>query len=365
MTLRHNDLTFIEEERRDEPRSVSRNAIPRRVDVPKLSSSFPASISPHATEAQAGHLAWTSRYGLYVSEAQRRLFAAMDIGNLASRMCPGADIEGLRLVADWSAWLLLRDDRWDSDDGLAPGEWERLAERDRAYLRVMRGDPRAIPPGSPADGDGLALALSDLCDRLRERAANDGMPDPVDGDFLTLMREFFVGSVRQASFQRRGQTPPLAEYLELRIVTGGLDILTKVQAVLDGVTLPPRGRVGEKSGASRLWSRLTETSHNICCWHNDLVSLNKELAAGEVHNLIFALMEDPANDCDSLQDAVRLAVEMLYEEHDAFAALSEKSAVGEGRCAEDSSWYAKMLKDRVSGIIAWHEWCARYEQLAR
>ncbi len=84
-------------------------------------------------------------------------------GDLAGRLHPEAErTEDVRLVADWCAWLLLRDDRWDSTED--PRDWERLADRDLAYLRLMRRIP-----GGRNEGDGLASALADLCVRTRAR----------------------------------------------------------------------------------------------------------------------------------------------------------------------------------------------------
>lgn len=306
-------------------------------------------------EVRKLHARWCERHGIYPSAAVGELFTAMDIGDLACRMHPEGNAGDLALLADWSAWLLLRDDRWDAGEDLV--EWERLAERDRVYLRLMRSGRTGEEPGSRRDGtrqDGLYTGLEDLCARLRRRAADNGLPDPVSAGFLTTMGTFFRGSVRQAFLQRRREVPDLKEYLELRRVTGGLDILTHVRAATDGFSL-----AGDAlSGADA--RRLTLAADNICCWHNDLVSLNKELVGGEVNNLALVLVGDPASPCRTVEEGVEAVVGMIYSEQDEFARLGELLRRRGGPHARTTAWYVKMLEERISGVISWHEATVRY-----
>lgn len=317
--------------------------------VPGISCPFPESVSPHATEVQNEHMRWADRHGVFLSGAQRKLFAAMNIGDLAGRMYPEGSLEDLVLLTDWCAWLFLRDDRWDTTDDLI--EWERLAERDRAYLRLMRRFSRPIPGD---EEDGLAGALSDLCDRLRRRARENGLGDPVDGGFVALIKEFFFSHVKLAFYQRHGEIPSLSDYVKIRPVTGGLDILTHILAATDGVRIPA-GLLAEPTIA-----RLTEASHNVCCWRNDIVSLNKELLTGEVNNLILVLLHDPETGCDTMPEAVEEAVRMIYAEQDAFVELRWEIKAAGGRHTHVAAWYARILSDRISGVFSWHESCVRY-----
>ncbi|MGI9049673.1 MAG: terpene synthase family protein, partial [Rubrobacteraceae bacterium] len=275
------------------------------VEVPKIGVPFSVDGGLHAEEAQRRHIQWADEYGVFRSEGEQRRFGAMDIGALAALLYPEASSpKDGQLVADWCAWLLLRDDRWDATED--PKEWERLAGRDRAYLRLMRqglGKETAAHPAGEAcaEDDGLYEALADLCTRLRKRAFREGVPDPVDRRLVGVMKGFFFSSVRETAYQHRGDYPTVSEYVKMRSVTGGLDILTFVLAALDGVRLP-KGLLDDPA-----IRRLTDASHNVCCWHNDLVSLNKELASGEVHNLILVLQNDPDYEYQSLSEALDAA----------------------------------------------------------
>lgn len=325
------------------------------IEVPGIASGLEERISPHAGRVQEAHLEWCERYEVYDSGHIRKVFRAMNIGDLASRMHPSGSLEDIQLLADWSAWLLLRDDRWDITESLT--EWERLAERDRAYLRLMRSGRRSSGAEAvmPQDaGDGLYRGLSDLCDRLRRRAFENGVGDPVNGSFISMMAEFFRGSVRQAFLQRRGEIPSLSEYTELRRITGGLDILTHVLAATEGFSISG----GALSGT--LVERLRLAADNVCCWHNDLVSLNKELAGGEVNNLSIVLAEDPSVPCRTVREGLKLAVSMVYEEQEEFDRV-KKILLGRGGVHEATiTWYIGMLEERISGIISWQDVCARY-----
>ncbi len=334
----------------------------RLIEVPKIGAPFPVDEGPQAEEAQRKHMEWADEQGVFRSKEERQRFALMNIGALADLLYPEASGSGdLQLVADWCAWLLLRDDRWDATED--PNEWEHLARRNRAYLRLMRQTPgreRNYPASEAYDEDDtLYGALADLCTRLRERARREDLPEPVDRRLVSVMKAFFFASVQQTAYQHRGVIPALCDYVSMRPVTGGLDILTFVLATLDGVRLP-KGLFDEPD-----IRRLTDVTHNICCWHNDLVSLNKELTSGEVHNLILVLQYDPESDCQSLPEAVDAAVGMIREELRTFAELErEVLALGRPR-AQAAAWYARMLRNRVDGIIVWQEACAaRYGEAA-
>ena len=332
------------------------------IEVPKIGVPFPVEAGPHAKEAQRRHLQWADEHSVFRSRGERRRFGAMDIGALADLLYPEASSHGdVQLVADWCAWLLLRDDQWDATED--PKEWERLARRDRAYLQLMRQAPEQGPAHPANDAysysgeNNLYWAMADLCTRLRRRALEESVPDPVDRRLVAVMKNFFFASVRETAYQHRGDHPTLSEYVKMRSVTGGLDILTFVLAALDGIRLP-KGLL-----ADPVVQCLTNASHNICCWHNDLVSLNKEIVSGEVHNLILVLWNDLDYDCHSLPEAVEAAVSMLREELRRFAELErEVRAIG-GHQAGAAAWYAHMLRNRVGGIIEWQEACAaRYNE---
>ena len=316
------------------------------VRIPVVACPFPPHVSPYATEANEAHARWADDHGIFCAEDEKLRFHMMNMGDLAGRMHSEAEgTEDVQLVADWCAWLLLRDDRWDSTED--PKDWERLADRDRLYLRLMRG-----MAGGGDEEDGLAGALANLCARTRERARGRGLADPVDGRFVSVMKGFFSASVRQAFHQRRRECPTLSEYLTERPVTGGLDILTFVLASIDGVRLP------DSLLTEPAVERLTRASHDVCCWHNDLVSLNKEILAGEVNNLILVLLLDLKSECWELSEAVDHAVGMIDRGLASFASLEHEIRAMAGPLDDAATWYARMLRHRITGVIYWHERCA-------
>ena len=329
-------------------------------EVPKIGTPFPVNKGPYAEQAQRKHMEWAEEHDVFCSGDERQRFAAMDIGTLANLLYPEASsARDVQLVADWCAWLLLRDDRWDATED--PAEWERLAGRDRAYLRLMRQAPgqASVRPANDAyaEDGGLYGALVDLCTRLRKRALKEGVPDPIDRRLVSVMKNFFFASVRETSYQHRRDYPTLSEYVKMRSVTGGLDILTFVLAALDGIQLP-KGLLADPAVR-----RLTAASHNVCCWHNDLVSLNKEVMSGEVHNLILVLYNESENRCRSLSGAVEVSVGMIYEELETFVELERRVRELGEPWTRPAEWYASMLRNRVGGVIEWQEACAaRYQE---
>ncbi len=328
------------------------------IEVPKIETPFTIDDGPYASDAQRMHMRWADDNSVFLSRGGRGRFEAMNIGSLASLLHPDASSsEDIQRIADWCAWLLLRDDRWDATE--APKEWQHLAERDQSYLQLMRRMPgeSTVQRGDYDEDEGLYRALADLCSRLRTRALKEDGPDPINRRLVSVMKSFFFASIRETSYQHSGTCPTLPDYIKMRSVTGGLDILTFVHAALDGIRLP------KSLLATPTIRRLTEASHNVCCWHNDLVSLNKKIINGEVQNLILVLQHDPECPCRRLPEAVEAAVEMIHQEIGTFVELQQEIQAIQGFRGHAANWYAQMLRNRVGDVIGWQEVCAaRYQE---
>ena len=101
---------------------------------------------------------------------------------------------------------------------------------------------------------------------------------------------------------------------------------------------------------------LTRLANELVCWSNDLVSLDKELQQGDVHNLVQVLQHEHGL---SLQGAV----EQATQQHDEtlVAYLGAEQRVKE----QFSDWqelatYLELLRARIRGIHDWAIVSGRY-----
>ena len=107
--------------------------------------------------------------------------------------------------------------------------------------------------------------------------------------------------------------------------------------------------------------RLTLASHNAVCWANDVISLEKELARGDVHNLVLVLAHDEGLD-------LREAVDRVAHTHDAeveeFVRLSSRLPSFGVAVDEHLGRYVAALQARIKGNLDWSLESARYRRTA-
>ncbi len=319
-----------------------------RIILPELYCPFPPAINEHAGEVQENSVKWTRSFGLLPGERAYELFDATGIGRLAARTHPGLSQDDLQLVSDWYTWLFLRDDKGDeSEIGRHPNE---LSAADNRFLDVLAG-------GEPDLRDEpLVYALHDLRERLDERRRSNALSGIWMRRFIRTFRQHLEATLWEAANRSRGIVPDLESYLRMRPLTGGLSIITELMEIIEGNHIPQAIR---EHAAVR---RVTEASHNIVCWANDILSLEKELACAEVNNLILVLRH--AEDLD-LQRAIDRAARMhdaevrtLIEQADSFPPFGEMLDAGLER-------YVSSLRHRIRGVLDWSYESGRYRARSR
>ncbi|MEU4481403.1 terpene synthase [Micromonospora sp. NPDC023966] len=227
-----------------------------------------------AVELVVGESAgWVRDLGLIGTPAGLRRLAAAHPVELAGRACPDASVDGLRLLADLISWLFVMDDACD-EDGLGASP-TRLAPTVAALLEVLdrHGDPAAP---IPADAGPLAVALDDLCRRVRDRRR--------PGLLLSLvsqLREYLLALLWEAANREHGRVPGVAEYVQMRRHTGGV----RPSFTLTDLAHPERSDPGSR--ADPALADLDALATDLVCWCNDLFSYDKERATGpDAHNLV-------------------------------------------------------------------------------
>ncbi len=166
--------------------------------------------------------------------------------------------------------------------------------------------------------------------------------------FAARVRELFAAFVVEAQTRSAGSIPGLASYLQLREQTVGLHVEFALGEIVEAITLTPaeRGHAGLVT--------LARLASDLVGWANDIYTHEKEMRAGETHNLVFVLAQ-----AEGLPLAA--AVERAVAMHDAallrFVALADElGGSGSGALRR----YAGMLRAWVRGHLDWGRETGRY-----
>jgi 5-epi-alpha-selinene synthase len=314
-----------------------------RVVLPELYCPFSPAISEHADAIHTSTVEWAQRFDLTPGWKASKLFDATGIGYLVARTHPDAALDELRLISDWYAWLFLQDDmRDESETGKRPDELSSIDDR---FLDILEGAELGILD------EPLTCALHDLRERLGERLRVNVLSDVWMRRFVRTVRGHLEATLWEATNRRRLIVPELDSYVRMRPMTGGLSIVTELVEIVEGVHLPAEVR------EHRTVVRLTEASHNVVCWANDILSLAKELRTGEVNNLIVVLRGEYGL---TLQQAIDLAAEMHDAEVIDFVHASTLIPSFGAEVDGALDRYVAALRARMRGVLDWAYESGRY-----
>jgi 5-epi-alpha-selinene synthase len=308
--------------------------------LPRLRCPFPPAINCHADTIHENTVEWLRRFRVFEGEVAYRKFFATNIGRLAARFHPIGSPEILQLVSDWYAWMFFRDDQRDESElGKDP---IKLAAMNARFLEILKGAEPAT------EEDSLAHALWDLRQRLRVRAPTGTWMRR----FIRSVRDHFDSTVWEAANRLEGLTPDIKVYVRMRPITGGLYVDTEFIEITEHTHLPLDVR------QHRDVKSLMQASNNVVCWANDIISLEKEVQRGDVHNLVLVLQQKLDL---SLQEAVDRAAEMYDAEIQKFVEL-EPQLPSFGKAVDANlRTFVSVLRTRMRGNLDWSLESGRYQ----
>lgn len=262
------------------------------INRPELHLPFPAARNPHAGQLGPYLTQWVTEFRLIEEPQAGGWFAAARYDELLALVYPLANAADLELIAELIIWMYLFDDQFDV---------ERLGRHPtRAKAIAAEVDAVVHGHGVPEGSGPLLVALESIMNRVLSARAPLW---PQIADNLTVFASAVAREVRQRALEH---LPSLAEYTEQRLETFAWG------AVVDLVELEQGGGlVPERVRAAPEYRELVRTAGLVMCVMNDLISLGKEIAGKEKHNLVL-LMAQNAN--QSLPQAVT-AAETLFTRH--------------------------------------------------
>jgi epi-isozizaene synthase len=193
----------------------------------------------------------------------------------------------VQAIADFSVWFFL----WDDQHGIdarhrRDQQWWELSATLRDALRHPARHRDHPKPLVAAFADSIGRFFGRLGQTWHARFADhmDRIIAAYDREYLNLIS---------------GTVPTAASYLELRRWTFGHDVWIDLLELTAGRALPPSIQLDD------IYQRAAHASQEFASSYNDLYSMPKEIAAGDVHNLGVCLMRHEGLDEKQAQAAVR------------------------------------------------------------
>ncbi|MEU1278194.1 isoafricanol synthase [Streptomyces sp. NPDC005805] len=323
---------------------------------------FPARLNPHAERARRHTLQWLLETGLLTGGAAAREYDTLRLERLMAYFYPDATGGDLDLAADFNAWFFIFDDQFDGLLGTRPEAIEELVDtlgRTMTPAGGTDGSPSAGPPGEPTGEPPLVLGFRDIWRRATRGAAR-GWQQRFRRHWLAYM----AAHRGEALNRNADHLPTLDEFLRLRRHTIGVQPCLDFTERCGGYALPD-----ELHGGSPL-REMREITAEVVIFVNDIVSLPKELAAGDVNNSVVVLREQKG--C-TLDEAVDLVADLANERAARFTALAAslpgslpRSRSGRRGVRPEVhghvEHYVEGMRHLMAGNLAWSLATSRYDE---
>ncbi|MDJ1135152.1 terpene synthase family protein [Streptomyces iconiensis] len=309
--------------------------------IPRLRLPFPARSNPHVRVLSEHLESWVRMSGC-LPEAGLRAWREGRYAELVSRMYPMAAPPLLEPTAEAVMWLFLYDDHLDpGGPGATPEAAERLTQLVKEAL-----SPGPVPPHP------LAACVRGFRDTLVPL-----LPPQVWERFAAEVERFAEAMLHEVRSRASGTLPTPEVYLADRCLTAGWFILTTLAEANERAALEPAVANGSAH------TELRRVSGEIACAINDLLSLDREFAGGEHHNLVMLVRH--AEQCDVREAVTRVHDWLTARLSEYFAVrtrfLSQRTGPEAHASAELSlPRYVSGLESLMRGSLDWSLETGRY-----
>ncbi|MEH2348150.1 MAG: terpene synthase family protein [Nostoc sp.] len=237
---------------------------------PGLYCPFPSQTNKYVDVLEEYSLEWVLRFKLLPNESSYQRFCKSKFFLLAASAYPYSNIEELKIAHDWLSWVFIWDDQCDLSE--LKNKPEVLNNFHQRYLEILNG-------AELTSQDTLfSHALIDLRQRTIQRASIKWF-----NYFISYLEDYFCGCVQEATNRAKGIVPDVDTYIMIRRSSVG------VYAVLALAEFCNQFMIPDISRNHSLVKKLELITTDIIAWSNDIFSVSREIASGDVHNLIFVL----------------------------------------------------------------------------
>lgn len=258
---------------------------PRLMRLPRLECPYVPSVHPAADEIHEMTVQWAQAMGLVRTPANVEALRDSQIGHLLARIFPAtADMVALQVAVDWTTLFCCLDDFLEQLDAAF------VASYLRGLLRVFRdgAHPELVDP--------FAQGFGDLRERMLELRVPNWIPR-----FSACVERLFDAFIEEARYRTDGVVPGFAHHSKIRQITVGLYTGFLLGELTEHIFLPPEVIEHESVQA------LERSASTIVGLANDIYTVEKELAKGEVNNTVLVLMhEDGLSFAEALDRTIQL-----------------------------------------------------------
>lgn len=307
------------------------------VDPLVLSCPFVVRANVEAAQTQCDTLLWLEATGVDVSE---QMFADIsEVGFLTAHTYPGASRETLRLTADWTTLFFLLDDLVEEAASAAA-----IRARNQIVVETLRGTNTGSDIVSEASR-GVMAALRDVGRRAEALGGQEWMDAFCAEVSLWLDSHLWEHANREAK-----RIPLLDDYTAMRQYTIGMYFEFLLSEVTDGYRLTPAERTSEDA------MKLRRLASSEIAWTNDILTLEKELAQGDVHNGVLSLMQTEGLKLDA---AIARAIAKHNETVRSFVELARRVRSNE-QVSRGMLGLVQALENWMGGHTRWARHSKRY-----
>ncbi|APB00201.1 terpene synthase family protein [Nocardia seriolae] len=312
---------------------------------------LPVRVSPFGARLERHTLEWADSYQLLETARQRERLAGTRLGELIARAFPFVREDRLEPLAGWFTWAFIIDDWYDGPGG------EVIDGHDRMLTQVL--------DALPVDGRHRVTHPGTLFRQLAAVWTRMAGPQSVQWRlrFVDCMAAFMESFGYEAINRRAAVTPGVVSYTQLRRQSGGITPCLNLLEYAAGLEVPGIIRRSDP------FQRMFNCAADAVVWVNDVVSLRKELAIGEVTNGVLALAaERRCGLPEAVRAAYRRVAAVIDEFHRAEAELEHLCRDWRGLPESDQRavrLFADGMKYWMRGNLDWSLHSDRYRRPER
>ncbi|MFY1830862.1 terpene synthase family protein [Myxococcus fulvus] len=306
---------------------------------------FVSLCSPDRDAARQRNFDWARGFGLVANEVDERRYRSWDIADLAARWLPQASGAELDLAVDAIVVGTLIDEQFDGARDLLPAQVRADCE---TLLAILQVEGRPPPPVGV-----LAAALADVWTRTcrgaslewRRRAARH-------------WRWFLEAFPEEARWRQGSVKLTRDSFLALRRKSGLVYMMMDLTEKANGFETTERAR--QVPGVQRLLDLTADLIDTM----NDVCSVEKERARGDVHNLVLVLHAEQGGSREGALVEAHDSMRRWCEEFIQIAAgLPEACARQQLSRAETDNLLRLVqgLEENIGGHPDWYRTTRRYE----
>ncbi|MFD5410200.1 terpene synthase family protein [Streptomyces nojiriensis] len=303
----------------------------------------PAGTNPDLEGARRHNLAWVHRTGLVTGDRSLDWYASWDMPRLAALGYPHARGAALDLCADAMGFFFVFDDQFDGPLGRDPARIARVCQR---LIDIVHGAPAG------PDADACSRAFADI--RAR---SNQGAHPAWTARTAHEWEYYFAAHAHEAIGRLRGTPADMETYLQVRRGIAATDLPLSLGERAADITVPAAAFHAPQLRIMR------QTAIDVTFMCNDVYSLEKEEARGDMDNLVLVLEHTRPLGRDEAVTAARNEVDRRVARFRELAgqlpALCTRLGLADDERAAVRT-YAGVMTAWMSGYHAWQTATLRY-----